>query len=59
MIRQFRVAYILTPIEFGGAEKEPAPKVIDVLYPETGVQEDILSSYIKGETPKLKPVEIK
>ena len=45
--------------EFGGAEKEPAPKVIDVLYPEADIQEDILSSYTKGEIPKLKPVEIR
>ncbi|MEO0247172.1 MAG: glucodextranase DOMON-like domain-containing protein [candidate division WOR-3 bacterium] len=45
--------------EFGGAKSSLAPKVIDILHPEKGVQEKALSAYEQGLLPEIPGVAIK
>ncbi|MEO0244068.1 MAG: glucodextranase DOMON-like domain-containing protein, partial [candidate division WOR-3 bacterium] len=45
--------------EFGGAKSSLAPKVIDILHPEKGVQEKALSAYEQGLVPEIPGVAIK
>lgn len=44
--------------EFGGAISESAPKVIDLLYPKPGLQEESLKAYEKGSIPEIPFLEL-
>ena len=45
--------------EFGGAKSQMAPKVIDLLYPKTGVQEKVLSAYETNAPVKIPSINVK
>ncbi|MGB9823526.1 MAG: glucodextranase DOMON-like domain-containing protein [Candidatus Hydrothermia bacterium] len=45
--------------EFGGAKSSQAPKVIDLLHLEKGIQEKVLSSYETGALVEIPGVKIK
>jgi len=45
--------------EFGGAKSANAPKVMDMLFPEKGYQEKVLSTYESGNRPEISGLKIK
>lgn len=45
--------------EFGGATSENAPKVIDLFFPQEGVQEEQLKVYERGQVAEIPFVQVK